>query len=100
MNETKRKNRLIALTLAMFLGFFGIDRFYLGKWKTGILKGVTFGGLLFWWFIDGALLLLDAFFHSLGKEKGIIKDAAGNELKYGLSMYKFKNGRFERDWFK
>ncbi|ENV09065.1 hypothetical protein F966_02711 [Acinetobacter higginsii] len=27
----QKKNRIIALVLAMFLGFFGIDRFYLGK---------------------------------------------------------------------
>lgn len=100
MIEPKRKNRIIALILSMFLGFFGIDRFYLGKWKTGILKGVTLGGLLFWWFIDGALLLMDAFLYSLGKEKAIVKDASGNELKYGLSMYRLKNGRFELDWFK
>ncbi|WP_298448705.1 NINE protein [uncultured Marinobacter sp.] len=32
----------------MFLGIFGIDRFYLGKWKSGIAKGLTTGGLGIW----------------------------------------------------
>ncbi|MFC0337525.1 TM2 domain-containing protein [Kushneria avicenniae] len=98
--QGKRKNRIFALILSMFFGIFGIDRFYLGKWKSGILKALTLGGLLLWWFIDAAILLFDAFFCSLGREKGMMKDAKGRDLKYGLSMYRLKNGRFEKDWFK
>lgn len=41
----QKKNPIIALVLAMFLGFFGVDRFYLGKKTSGILKLITFGGL-------------------------------------------------------
>jgi hypothetical protein len=80
-------------------GIFGIDRFYLGKWKSGIAKGLTLGGLGMWWFIDGVLLLLDAFLHSLGKDSGIVKDARGQDLRLGLSMFRLKGGRFQRDWF-
>ncbi|WP_106420576.1 TM2 domain-containing protein [Salinicola tamaricis] len=99
-NCERNKNRLVALILSMWFGVFGIDRFYLGKWKTGILKALTLGGLFIWWFIDCAVLLFDAFLFSLGKERGMVKDAKGKELKYGLSMYRLKNGRFERDWFR
>ncbi|MBS8239563.1 TM2 domain-containing protein [Marinobacter lipolyticus] len=99
VNSPNQKNRLIAMILAMFLGIFGIDRFYLGKWKSGVAKGLTLGGLGLWWFIDGALLLLDAFLHSLGKDSGIVKDARGQDLRLGLSMYRLKDGRFHRDWF-
>jgi hypothetical protein len=34
------------------VGFYGIDRFYLGKVFTGILKLLTGGGLFVWWIID------------------------------------------------
>ncbi|MCH7337011.1 TM2 domain-containing protein [Acinetobacter sp. NIPH 2699] len=95
----KKKNRLFALILAMFFGLLGFDRFYLGKKKTGILKLITFGGLGFWWFLDAALLLIDAFLYSLGRENGFIKDAKNNDLRYGLSLYRLKNGRLEQDWF-
>jgi TM2 domain-containing membrane protein YozV len=37
-------NYTLAWTLLTFLGFFGIHRFYLGKWKTGLLWFFT-GGL-------------------------------------------------------
>lgn len=39
------KNYNVAWVLLTFLGIFGIHRFYLGKWVTGILYLLT-GGLL------------------------------------------------------
>ncbi len=101
INESRTsKNRIIALILAMMLGFFGADRFYLGKYKTGAIKLITFGGLGIWWFIDVAMLLLDAFLWSFGKQGGFVKDAQGGELRYGLSMYRLSEGRLQRDWFR
>jgi TM2 domain-containing membrane protein YozV len=93
------KNRIIALVLAMMLGFFGADRFYLGKRKSAVLKLISFGGLGIWWFIDGAILMVDAFLWSLGKQTGFTKDAAGRDLRYGMSLYRLSAGRLQKDWF-
>lgn len=66
----KRKEFIVVVLLSIFLGMFGIDRFYLGKVGTGILKLVTFGGFGVWYLID--LLLLFT---------GNTRDNKGNELE-------------------
>ncbi len=48
---------LTAWLLSLLLGYLGVDRFYLGKVGTGILKLVTFGGLGVWYLIDLILIL-------------------------------------------
>lgn len=54
--ESKRIHS-VAIVLSLFLGWTGLDRFYLGKVGTGILKMVTFGGLGVWWLIDLFMLV-------------------------------------------
>lgn len=46
------KSPITALFLCMYLGFFGIHRFYTGKIGTGILMLVTLGGVGIWAVID------------------------------------------------
>ena len=50
------KSYLTAFILSLFFGGFGVDRFYLGRIGTGILKFLTIGGLGVWALIDFVLI--------------------------------------------
>jgi len=65
-----QKDFLVALLLSIFVGQFGIDRFYMGYIGLGILKLVTVGGCGIWWLIDVILIATKS-----------LKDADGRELK-------------------
>ena len=49
---------LVALLISFFVGWFGIDRFYLGYTGLGILKLITFGGCGIWYLIDRILIAM------------------------------------------
>lgn len=46
------KDPMISLVISLFLGVYGIDRFYLGQAGLGIGKLLTCGGLGIWAIID------------------------------------------------
>lgn len=57
---TGEKSFLVTWLLALLVGVLGVDRFYLGKVGTGILKLITFGGLGIWALIDLILVLTNS----------------------------------------
>lgn len=55
--QESSKDFLTAALLSLFVGGIGVDRFYLGKVGTGLLKLLTFGGFGLWYIIDLILIL-------------------------------------------
>ncbi|WP_430647496.1 TM2 domain-containing protein [Agromyces sp. GXS1127] len=54
---TSDRSFIATWLFAWLLGVLGVDRFYLGKVGTGILKLITIGGFGIWWLVDLVLTL-------------------------------------------
>lgn len=55
-NMTIRKSSVIAYILWLFLGIFGVHRFYVGDFFKGILLFFTLGGFIIGWLVDFVFL--------------------------------------------
>jgi hypothetical protein len=58
--NTSPRSFIATWLFAWLLGVLGVDRFYLGKVGTGILKLLTIGGFGIWWLVDLVLTLTNA----------------------------------------
>ncbi|MBC7869100.1 TM2 domain-containing protein [Candidatus Saccharibacteria bacterium] len=73
-----QRHFLAVFFLSFMWGIFGIDRFYLGKVWTGILKLLTLGGFGMWVIIDLAVIM-----------SGAMRDKQGNEMLEAARYKKF-----------
>ena len=59
--EKSEKGFVPTLLLCIFLGGFGVHRFYVGKIGTGLLMLITLGGLGIWTLIDIIMIVVGKF---------------------------------------
>ena len=61
------KSFVLTWVFALFLGFFGVDRFYTGKTGSAFAKLFTFGGAGIWVLVDVILVLSGNYYDGLGR---------------------------------
>jgi TM2 domain-containing membrane protein YozV len=65
-NPLRDERWLACLLFCIFLGPFGVHRFYVGKIGTGIIQLLTFGGCGIWYIIDLVMIVIGNFRDSDG----------------------------------
>ena len=66
--NTSPNDWVVCFILVIFLGFWGVHRFYVRKIGTGILMLLSFGGFGIWWFIDLVLIAVASFRDKEGRQ--------------------------------
>lgn len=61
------KEYMVALLFSIFLGYLGVDRFYMGQVGLGIGKLLTLGGCGIWYLVDIILIATRSSNDSMGR---------------------------------
>ena len=64
----KQRHFLAVFFISFMWGTLGVDRMYLGKWGTGIVKLITLGGARIWVIIDIILIMTGSMRDKQGRE--------------------------------
>jgi uncharacterized RDD family membrane protein YckC len=87
------KSSIITLNLMLMFGVFGVHRFYVGKYFTGILQLLTCGGFFLWLIYDVINFFRGGFTDSSGKNINITytgpKVFAGFWIRYAAFAIDF-----------
>ena len=61
LEQVSPKSKIVTLLLAIFLGIFGIHRFYAGKYISGVVYLFTYGVFYCGWILDIILIITGKF---------------------------------------
>lgn len=64
----RQRHFLAVFFISFSWGMFGVDRMYLGKWGTGVLKLISLGGFGIWTIVDLILIMGGSMRDKWGRE--------------------------------
>lgn len=86
------KSGLVALLLCVFLGVFGIHRFYVGKFWTGVLMLLTFGCFGIWSLVDAISIISNSFEDKQGHSLTCISDPTPLKKAFSIILAAITEG--------